>query len=414
VNDPAGVTAPPLVSFQPPDGRRPLVFAWGVSSYFGWGLYGLNLAMSLANHPVFCPIAAMEFGPGDVVLDPLRKNLIQGVGTLSSELWATLGTLPQSDVRIDAPLLMGLGKDLHSVASAAGTFLTGQPTIGVTFIEHSTLSEAGRQRADQLALIIAGSSWNESVLRANGIVATTTVLQGVDTSLFHPAPSTGRFRDRFVIFSGGKLEYRKGQDLVVKAFRIFQQRHDEALLLTAWNTPWQWHDPFMAAGTDTVPVTQGADGWVDTAAWAIANGVPPHALIALGKVPNIAMPHVVREANVALFPNRCEGGTNLVAMECMACGIPTILSGNTGHLDLLERDVVAYRLDRQGTASCEGYETQDWGESDVEEILEKLEAVWRDRQQAAAIGQSGAAFIAPLTWDRQASLLLRAIEPLLP
>jgi glycosyltransferase involved in cell wall biosynthesis len=414
VNDPAGVTAPPLVSFQPPDGRRPLVFAWGVSSYFGWGLYGLNLAMSLANHPVFCPIAAMEFGPGDVVLDPLRKNLIQGVGTLSSELWATLGTLPQSDVRIDAPLLMGLGKDLHSVASAAGTFLTGQPTIGVTFIEHSTLSEAGRQRADQLALIIAGSSWNESVLRANGIVATTTVLQGVDTSLFHPAPSTGRFRDRFVIFSGGKLEYRKGQDLVVKAFRIFQQRHDEALLLTAWNTPWQWHDPFMAAGTDTVPVTQGADGWVDTAAWAIANGVPPHALIALGKVPNIAMPHVVREANVALFPNRCEGGTNLVAMECMACGIPTILSGNTGHLDLLERDVVAYRLDRQGTASCEGYETQDWGESDVEEILEKLEAVWRDRQQAAAIGQSGAAFIAPLTWDRQASPLLRAIEPLLP
>ena len=217
-----------------------------------------------------------------------------------------------------------------------------------------------------------------------------------------------------MVFSGGKLEYRKGQDLVVKAFRTFQQRHPEALLLTAWNTPWHWHDPFMAAGTHTLPVTQGADGWVDTAGWAIANGVPAHALIALGKVPNIAMPHVMREADVALFPNRCEGGTNLVAMECMACGIPTILSANTGHLDLLHHEGAAYRLERQGGASCDGYETRDWGESDVEEILEKLEAVWRDRQEAAAVGKHGAAFIAPMTWERQTALLLRAIEPLLP
>jgi glycosyltransferase involved in cell wall biosynthesis len=408
------VTALPVISIDPPDGRRPLVFAWGVSSFFGWGLYGLNLAISLADHPVFSPIAAMEFGPGDLVLDPLREHLIQGVGGLSAELWASLAALPQPEARIDAPLLMGLGKDLHSVTSAAGKVLTGQPTIGVTFIEHSTLSDEARQRADRFALIIAGSSWNESVLRANGIVATTTVLQGVDTSLFHPAPRTRRFRDRFVVFSGGKLEYRKGQDLVVKAFRTFQQRHREALLLTAWNTPWQWHDPYMAAGTNTVPVSQTDDGWVDTAGWAIANGVPPHALIALGKVPNIAMPHVMREADVALFPNRCEGGTNLVAMECMACGIPTILSANTGHLDLLVRDGVAYRLDRQGAASCEGYETRDWGESDVEEILEKLEAAWRDRQEAASVGQRGAAFIAPMTWERQTALLLRAIEPLLP
>jgi hypothetical protein len=50
----------------------------------------------------------------------------------------------------------------------------------------------------------------------------------------------------------------------------------------------------------------------------------------------------------------------------------------------------------------------------MEEILEKLEAVWCDRQEAAAVGRRGAAFIAPMTWERQTSLLLRAIEPLLP
>jgi glycosyltransferase involved in cell wall biosynthesis len=396
-------TALPVISIAPPDGRTPLVFSWGVSSYFGWGLYGLNLALTLAVHPRFSPVGAIPFGPGDLVLDPLRENLIQDVGALSAELWNALGALPQPHARIDAPLLVGLGKDL---VGGGDSVLIGQPSIGVAFIEHPEFTDAGRRRAGEFALIIAGSSWNEAVLRANGIVATTTVLQGVDTSLFHPAPRTGRFRERFVIFSGGKLERRKGQDLVVKAFRAFRQRHREALLLAAWNTPWQWHEDF--ADPAIVPAGPTADGLVDTATWALGNGVPAEALIALGRVPNIAMPHVIREADVALFPNRCEGGTNLVAMECMACGIPTILSANTGHLDLLRSDGGAYRLNRQGPAGV-----PDWGESDVDEIVETLEAVWRDRDAAAATGQRGAAFIAPMTWRRQVDLLLRAIDPLL-
>ena len=60
--------------------------------------------------------------------------------------------------------------------------------------------------------------------------------------------------------------------------------------------------------------------------------------------PNVGMPHVLHEADVALFPNRAEGGTNLVAMECLASGIPTILSANTGHLDLLRGDRIAHRV----------------------------------------------------------------------
>jgi glycosyltransferase involved in cell wall biosynthesis len=391
-----------------------LVFSWGVSSFFGWGLYGLNLALTLSGHPKFSPIAAIKFGPGDVVLDPLRQHRIEQVRHLSGDLWDALAALPEPKLAIDAPVLIGLGRDLQHVAAAGGKSLTGRPPVGVTFFESTTLSDAGLQRADQFALIVAGSSWNEAVLRANGIVATTTVLQGVDTSLFHPAPRTGQFRDRFVVFSGGKLEFRKGQDLVVKAFCAFQQRHREALLITAWHTAWDWRDERMAAGAGTSPPVMGADGGVDTARWAIENGVPVEALVALGPVPNIAMPHVIREADVALFPNRCEGGTNLVAMECMACGIPVILSANTGHMDLLKREGAAMRLDRQGAASCPGYETEGWGESDIEEILEKLEAVWRDREAAAATGWLGADFMASMTWDRQVELLLRAIDPLLP
>jgi glycosyltransferase involved in cell wall biosynthesis len=98
----------------------------------------------------------------------------------------------------------------------------------------------------------------------------------------------------------------------------------------------------------------------------------------------------------------------------MACGIPTILSANTGHLDLLDLGDVALRLDRQDRVVRDGVDTTDWGESDVEEMLERLETVWRDRAAAAELGLRAAQAMEKLSWRSQIALLLRAIEPVLP
>jgi glycosyltransferase involved in cell wall biosynthesis len=392
----------------------PIVFNWGVSSYFGWGLNGLNLALSLSAHPSFYPLVAQSFSRDDCVVDPLRLAQLDGFADQSAALWDSLRSVPDDTAEIDAPVLTGLGANLISMPGAGGKRLLGRPSAGVVFLEHSTIDPEGRARADQMALIIAGSHWNEHVLRANGIVATTTVLQGVDTALFHPGPRTGRFRDRFVIFSGGKLEFRKGQDLVLKAFKLFHQRHEEALLVTAWGNSWEWRDTFLAQLTATAPVQPTQDGNVDSALWALDNGIPPDALIALGRTPNIAMPHVLREADVGLFPNRCEGGTNLVAMECMACGVPVILSANTGHLDLLEPGDVALPLTRQAPVIWEGADVGDWGESEIDEIVERLEEIWRDREAARSLGLRAAAFMDTMTWEHQTERLMRAILPLLP
>jgi hypothetical protein len=83
------------------------------------------------------------------------------------------------------------------------------------------------------------------------------------------------------------------------------------------------------------------------------------------------------------------------------------------HLDLLHQQGAALRLNRQSEVTAAGYQTRDWGESNVEEIVENLQSVWRDRA-ASAIGQRGAAVMAAMTWQRQTELLLRAIDPLLP
>jgi glycosyltransferase involved in cell wall biosynthesis len=116
------------------------------------------------------------------------------------------------------------------------------------------------------------------------------------------------------------------------------------------------------------------------------------------------MPAVLREMDVALFPNRAEGGTNLVAMEAMACGLPVILSRNTGHIDLIDGDN-CYPLDDQRPAS-RGFAGIDgvpgWGESRIDEIVARLEQIFTDRAEARRRGQRAAEFMARLTWRETA------------
>jgi glycosyltransferase involved in cell wall biosynthesis len=293
-----------------------------------------------------------------------------------------------------------------------GRFVFGKPTIGMVFSIDTMLDQAARQRAARFPLIVAGSRWNQQVLQSAGIGPVALVLQGIEPALFHPGPRTGRFAGRFAVFSGGKLEYRKGQDLVMRAFREFHRRHDEALLVTAWHSPW----PHLArglAGTGGVPPSVNAAGHLDVPAWAAAHGLPAAAILDLGALSNPQMPAVLREMDAALFANRCECGTNLVAMEAMACGVPTVLSANTGHLDLMEADN-CYALTRQGPvdpvlASVGGAE--GWGESDIEEMVEQLEAIYRDPAEAARRGTRAAASLARLSWPRQVQALKAAILP---
>lgn len=381
-------------------GRQPLLFRWTVSSFTGWGIVGLNLALHLAGDRRFALIGAEPWGP--VVLDPIRTHRLAEVREASRGFCEVLKDRTE-DISVNAPLLQTLDADLKGGEPA----INGSSDIGMVVMTDANVTEAGRQRARQYSLLVAASTWNAEVLRGAGMDHVVTILQGVDPSLFHPAPASGLLSDRFVIFSGGKLEFRKGQDLVMAAFRLFHARHPESMLLTAWQSPW----PGLAEEFAVPPPAQ-PDGMIDVPGWAVAHGLPPESVMDVGVVPNIAMPHVLRDADVALFANRAEGGTNLVAMEAMACGVPTILSANTGHLDLLPGDA-AMPLRRQRAVAREGIGTDGWGESDVEEILEALETLWGDRARAKALGLRGATAMARLSWQQHTGALIDALGPLL-
>jgi len=376
--------------------RRRVIINWGISSFFGWGVYGLNLALNWARDPDVEPVGSVPVQPGQIRVDPLRQVVLASFGATSAAFQAELQAHAGARLVAGSPLLAGLDATFNLGLAAHGVALTGTPTLGTTFFETGRLAPDAVQRAAAFSHIITGSSWNEAVLREHGVERVSTILQGVDPTLFHPAPRARLLGDRFLVFSGGKLERRKGQDIVVAAFRIFAARHPDALLVTAWHSPW----PKEAASLDpsglAAPMAFDAEGRVDVGAWARANGLQGR-VIDLGAVPNAAMPSLLREMDVAVFPNRCEGGTNLVAMECMACGTPTILSANTGHLDLIE-DGNSYPLLSQRPID----DQPGWRESEVDEVVAALEQAYADRADAAQRGAAGARTLAQLPWSRTA------------
>ena len=387
----------------------PIVFRWAASSYFGWGIYGLNLMLHW-------PRPALTAQPIDqiVLAREDQRRRVSELVRASAQLHERLASVAHRSIVLEMPVFVSYGNDLERYFAVHGVDLFGTPSIGFVFLEDAAIDAHNITGANQLSLMIAGSSWNAGLLRAAGIRNVAMVLQGVDCELFCPRPSTGRFAGRFVVFSGGQSSFRKAQDLVLLAFRAFAQRHRDALLVTVWHSPWPERAQSFAVAASLPPPPTRADGTLDPAGWAIRAGLQAEQFLDLGSVPNCELPLVLAEVNVALFPNRAEGGTNLIAMECLASGIPTILSANTGHLDLIARTgTFAARRQRPVIAAPGIRSTADWGESDVEELIELLEQVYRQRESALSLAAGAAQAMRALSWERQIRELYKTVSPLL-
>ncbi|MCA3351083.1 MAG: glycosyltransferase family 4 protein [Roseomonas sp.] len=381
-----------------------VVIHWGLSSLHGWGVYGLNLALAWAGDQALEAATDYEIAPKLITLDPLQWRALAGFRERSARLRAQLLRQSAEPITVNAVVLAALGNDLQPQPGPHGGALSGRPSFGTIFFEREALGAKARETLAPHAAIIAGSSWNAEVLRAHGVPRVELVPQGIDPALFHPAPRRGLFPGRFVVFSGGKLEARKGQDNVIAAWRIFAARHPDALLISAWHNHWAASARSIDASRRAAPLPFRADGAPDSAAWVAANGIGAEQFLDLGVVPNALMPAILREADAALFPNRCEGGTNLVAMEAMACGVPCILSANTGHLDLVQDGTALALRDQRPIPAMPG-----WRESNIEEIVAALETLYTDRARAAEIGAAGAQLLSGLTWARTAAEMKRII-----
>lgn len=385
---------------------------WAIGSNFGWGTYGMELALHLFRRGT--PLPVLLQGAGPIQTDELQAARLQAILDASKRCLERNGPVDLAATANGLIVAHAIGNGGERAFAAQRPAFRAEREVALAFVESTATTPAGRARFASYPLTVAGSRWCGDVLRSLGSRQVVDCIQGIDPAVFHPAPRRDDFAGKFVIFSGGKLEFRKGQDLVVAAYRAFRSRHPEALLVGVWGNRWSdaiGVEHFRYSRHVAGPPGRAGRGVFDWRGWLGAAGISPREVLIIPEVAHDRLAVLLREADAAVFANRAEGGTNLVAMEAMACGVPTIVSANTGHLDIIADDA-CIPLTRQSQVSIgdRSFGTEGWGESDVEEIVEALETVWRDREAARAIGAAGAAFMSRFTWANQIDRLLGLIE----
>jgi len=308
-----------------------VIYNWSCSSFSGYGIVGLNFTLNWDG----CALTAMPDSTATLdAADPRAPRLNQRLEQSRALREKLARGGPR--VTVSGPVFFGLGNRLERLPMFNGAMLTGTPSVAFPALENAAEVEACAERLKIYPLFVAASRWNQDLLRSLG-APTVLCHQGYDPALFNPAVRRRRSRrdGRFAVFSGGKAEHRKGQDLVLEAFSIFAERHDDAVLVAAWSSPFpQFARSFDGKNRIGGP-PEKPDGSPDFAAWAQRYGIDPKQFALVPPLPNWLMPRVLSEVDAAVFPNRIEGCTNLVAMECLACGIPTILAAGHGHDDLI-------------------------------------------------------------------------------
>jgi len=365
--------------------ERPWVgLAWPVGGATGWGQFGLGFGRSV------WAMGGTVWALGGVQTD---AHWLLPADRVMLREW-----VPESS-EVPHALPAGAGWVVFALGNGIGV-PSGRPTIatdrtdirraGLVVIEDvSCLTPDAVEYLKGLDARIAPSQWVADALAAVGIPDVPVAVQGYDERVWIPrhaarvmlpTPHTGPF-----IFSGGKLEFRKGQDIVVAAFRQVLETYPDAVLVTAWDNPWpQTMDGIWLAGhVKGVPAIRG--GTADVTSWLVANGIPADSVVDVGKVNPLELAAIVRSCDVGVFPNRCEGATNMVLVEALASGLPCVAT--VGHGQKMLTDAVWPMASRgQVPRGCRLFGTQDltadgWTEADptdvAQAVLEALDATVR-------------------------------------
>ena len=369
-----------------------IYLALPIGSYHGWGICGKNLGRELLQ------------------LTPVRYLFTDGYDIGANEFEkAVYGQITVNSLHERCPVLQAANGDLTPLGGPLDALIK----IGLIFADRAISLDKIKAWAGYWDLLITGSTWSQQVLAKQG-VDSTVVCQGVDPLLFNEGHATKQFlKDHFVVFSGGKFEYRKGQDLVIKAFQIFHEKHKDVVLITAWFNQWLENMRTMKASPYIKFTTTATDYQEIVAHTLLENGIALNRALVLGPAPNPMFASVYQNSDVGVFPNRAENGTNLVLMEYMACGKPAIVSDFAGHKDVAhEENAILLKRITPYDVYDNGQLLGSWGEPTVSDIVDRLEWAYHNRDKTALIGKAAGASMRTWTWCAMAEAVLAVVQKL--
>ena len=301
--------------------------------------------------------------------------------------------------------------------------------VGICFFEYVHDAQMRAAKLNQgLDYVICGSYWNRDLLKQFGCTKAVTIWQGVNIDCFYPRLVPLDCQHHFTLFSGGKLEIRKGQDVVLSAiekimgripnFRVASQWYwgGEVDMAKTMNGMGVMKHPFHFAQKQN---DAGKNiNVIDYQTSFQPYGIDSKILTMLSPSLPAQMGYQYTQCHAAVSPSRAEGGTNLVAMETIAAGLPTLLSNNTGQCDLIEMApaIKDFYLEKSLQVREAGSganadpnaipRMQDWGWPVADEIADRMVDLYQHYEHYQQKALLAAKQIAHYSWQNQVAKML--------
>jgi glycosyltransferase involved in cell wall biosynthesis len=341
----------------------------------GWGVCSTNLATQISQkHKI--RYTTYEKYPAEV-LNPIQDAFIQN---------CKFSNLDYLGMQTDYPIIQATEHDLTPYLG----YLAGSRRIGLNFADRNFSDELKQKAKKYYDVIVAGSEWSRRLLEDYGIQS-QVIHQGVDPDIFNINRREKKyFKDDFLVFSGGKFEDRKGQDVSIKAYKVLQDKHPDVKLVCAWANMY---------------TSNHGGGLLQESKIDLKRVIPiPSSM-------NYCMADVYQNTDVGIFPSRCEAGTNLVLMEYMACGKPPIATVGTGQGDIVSNNNGL--VIESGVCHLrhqDGQLLSIWEEPKLDSIVAQLEYAYENRSKIKKIGIEAAKTMSKKTWSHMADQLLKLLD----
>lgn len=194
---------------------------------------------------------------------------------------------------------------------------------------------------------------------------------GVDFSHFDRSPTvdrvvqTGRSDDKFRVIYAGQIAVRKGIHYLIEAFKAFTVDSSELLLVGGFpEAEYERYVRSLARSDDRIKF--------------------------VGQVPKVELRNYYSTASVFVLPSLADS-FGLVTLEAMACGLPVIVTENSGSQEVVRQNIDGYIVPIRSSEAITAY-------------LEYLYCTSNQREQ---MGQFAYDRARQFTWDRYAEELLK-------
>ncbi len=275
------------------------------------------------------------------------------------------------------------------------------PRVGYPIFELSRFSARERHHLASQDRLLVCSEWARSVLLENGISRTPVdiVPLGVDRGVFHERLDAGRARDETVFLQVGKLESRKGQLELLRAFEAAFTPKDSVRLVLACHNPFMDSDSFNRAAAPFRKSPMGKRITLHAKAFATQSDIAK----------------LMASADCGVFVSRAEGW-NLEALEMLSVGRAVIATNYSAHTEYVTESnarLIDIHAQEQVSGAVEGACWAAWGDAQHEQLVAHLRAVHAARQSGAlGRNEAGIETAKRYSWDDSAIALLKALGSL--